>query len=87
MQQAVDSQIASFKVDMQNVQNYQNLNANDPLAVRLTAYLDVLLVFSSMFERVLEKFESNKFANFNILSRSEALSQVMTNIIGLTANP
>ena len=54
--------------------------------MRLTAYLDVLLEWSNMFECLLEKFESKTYAHFDIISRSEALAQTMTNIIGLTAN-
>ena len=63
------------------------MNADDPLAVRLTAYLDVLLIWASMFERILEKFETKECINFNIMARSEALAMGMTNLIGLTANP
>lgn len=62
MQGVAELQVANFKADMQTVQSQmpfdQILSANNPLAMRLTGYLDVLHVWASMFERVLEKFES-----------------------------
>ena len=54
--------------------------------MNLTGYLDVLLIWSSMFERVLEKFESKQYANYTSFARSEALGTAMASIIGLTAN-
>lgn len=62
MQGVAELQIANFKADMLTVQSQmpfdQILSANNPLAMRLTSYLDVLHVWANMFERVLEKFES-----------------------------
>ena len=90
MQSVAELQIANFKADMLTVQSQmpfdQILSANNPLAMRLTSYLDVLHVWANMFERVLEKFESRQYANYTFFARSEALSSVMASLIGLTAN-
>ena len=64
----------------------QILSTSNPIAVRLMGYLDVLLTWATIFERLLDKFESKQYEKYNFFSRSDALASSMVAIIGLTAN-
>lgn len=85
-----DTQIASFKADMQQVLNTQPLDqavsTQNPLAKRLIDQLEVLHQWSNMFQRLIERFESRQFSNFDTIIRSEALASVFVALIALTAN-
>ena len=83
---AADLQIAGFKQDVQAVQSQMPASADDPIAVRLMAQLDVLQAWASMFSRMIEVFESRNYDNFDVLIRSEDLASVLVAIIALTAN-
>ncbi len=60
--------------------------ANDPIAIRLMSQLEVLHAWAAMFQKLVEKFESRKYANFDCLTRSEDMASVMISLIALTAN-
>ena len=83
---AADLQIAGFKQDVQAVQSQMPASADDPIAMRLMAQLDVLQAWASMFSRMIEVFESRNYDNFDVLIRSEDLASVLVAIIALTAN-
>lgn len=59
---------------------------NDPIAVRLMSQLDVLNAWAAMFTRLIERFESKSYENFDVLIRSEDLASVNLALIALTAN-
>ena len=67
-------------------QAQQNVQPDDPLAVRLYQYLDVLHAWTQMFARMIEVFESRNFENFQVLIRSEDLAAVLMALFSLTAN-
>ena len=50
------------------------------------AQLEVLFQWVCMFARLIEKFESRNYSNFDVFIRSEALSSVFVALIALTAN-
>jgi hypothetical protein len=60
--------------------------ANDPIAIRLMSQLEVLHSWAAMFQKLIEKFESRKYANFEAMVRSEDMASVMIALIALTAN-
>ena len=64
----------------------QLISATDPLAVRLMSQLDVLHTWTGMYGRIIERFESRSYDNFDVLIRSDDLASVFVYIIALTAN-
>ena len=54
----------------------QLISATDPLAVRLMSQLDVLHTWTGMFARIIERFESRNFDNFDVLIRSDDLASI-----------
>ena len=68
------------------MQSQMPASADDPIAMRLMAQLDVLQAWASMFSRMIEVFESRNYDNFDVLIRSEDLASVLVAIIALTAN-
>ena len=88
---AAETCIASFKADMLTVQSSQAsldqvLASTDPMAIRLLQSLEVLHGWSSMFCRLIERFESKQYSNFDVIIRSDDLAQVYIQILSLTAN-
>ena len=67
------------------MQNFTSTKADNTADFCLDSYLDVLHEWACMFGRLIERFEKRKFANFNVLLRSEDLSSVMFKLISLTA--
>ena len=67
------------------MQNFTPIKADNTADFCLDSYLDVLHEWACMFGRLIERFEKRKFANFNVLLRSEDLSSVMFKLISLTA--
>ena len=64
----------------------QLISATDPLAVRLMSQLDVLHTWAGMYSRIIERFESRSYDNFDVLIRSDDLASVFVYLIALTAN-
>ena len=64
----------------------QLISATDPLAVRLMSQLDVLHTWAGMYTRIIERFESRSYDNFDVLIRSDDLASVFVYLIALTAN-
>jgi len=62
------------------------IEASDPVALRLMGQLDVLNAWASMFTRLIERFESKQYENFDVMIRSEDLASVQLALIALTAN-
>ena len=58
----------------------------DPLAVSIMTQLEVLHSWAGMFKRIIERFESSNYKNFNVIIRSDDLATVMTNLLALTVN-
>ena len=54
--------------------------------MRLMSQLDVLHAWTGMYARIIERFESRQYDNFDILIRSDDLASVFVYIIALTAN-
>jgi len=50
------------------------------------AQLEILHAWAGMFARLIERFESRKYDNFDVLIRSEDLASVLFALIALTAN-
>ena len=48
--------------------------------------LDVLHAWTGMYSRVIERFESRSYDNFDVLIRSDDLASVFVYLIALTAN-
>ena len=54
--------------------------------MRLMSQLDVLHAWTGMYARIIERFESRSYDNFDVLIRSDDLASVFVYIIALTAN-
>ena len=82
---AAEIQINGFTQDFNTMLNFTSTKADNTADFCLDSYLDVLHEWACMFGRLIERFEKRKFANFNVLLRSEDLSSVMFKLISLTA--
>lgn len=54
--------------------------------MRLMSQLDVLHAWTGMYARIIERFESRSYDNFDVLIRSDDLASVFVYLIALTAN-
>ena len=64
----------------------QLVSTEDPLAIRLMSQLEVLHGWAGMFSRLIERFESRNYDNFDVLIRSDDLASVLLALIALHAN-
>ncbi len=50
------------------------------------AQLEVIQAWTRMFSSMIERYESSKYSNFDVLIRSDDLVNVFIQILALTAN-
>lgn len=64
----------------------QILSADNPLAVRIINFLEVMHTWAETFGRIFEKYAETNLTALNYFARSEAIMSIFSAFLALTAN-
>lgn len=86
--QAADVAIAAFKFDFPELVKDPSLmnDANHPMSVKVMNSLHVLAAWSRVHHVILERAESSNYFYYNHFVRSNAYSNVLVSLLGLSPN-